>query len=255
MGLFPDRFLRFLQAGLGHRDLGNQVHEILGRAMTPRDSFRIFEDFNQKPGSTLPGFLTTQDTSSAGTPTLDYGTDLAAGCYVMQLDPTNEAETVTLYGGDNHVIDITKTPKVEWRVKLSPDVTGAGGALAAGDKIVIGIASDRNATLDTIATNAWFRLEGANANILVETDDNSTNTDDKDTGSDWVADTWYRFAIDFTDLTDVRFLIDDIDVTPTTMSMSHATGTVSPYIELQKAAAANFDHKLTIDYLDVVAAR
>lgn len=243
-----------LRVGLGRR-AGAVVEQLLKWLDPVNGEFRLFEDFVQKPGSTLPGEFSTQDTSSAGSPTLDYGTDASGGTYVLKLAADNEVETLTLYGGDNHILDITKKPRIKVRLKVESDVTGAGGAFAAGDKFVCGLASDRNATLDSVVTNAWFRFEGANHNILVETDDGTTDNDDNDTGSDWAENTYLILEIDCSTLADIRFLVNGSDVTPETMTLAAATGGVSFFLEIQKAAAANKDHRVTVDWIEIIQQR
>lgn len=250
-----DDFENHGRRGLGQRNATKLMQFLAWDDPFTTRSFRLFEDFCARPGAALPTWLTTQDTSAAGAPTLDFAADAACGAYVLQLAADTEVEKITLYGGDNHLIDITKKPYFAARVKISPDVTGAGGTLAASDKIVIGLANDRNATLDSIAINAWFLLAGANLNIYVETDDGTTDTDDKDTGIDYVDGTYLTLEIDCSNLSDIRFLINGVDVTPQTMSLAAATGNVSPFIEVQKASAANKDHKVTIDWLVIENAR
>jgi hypothetical protein len=213
------------------------------------------EDFLAPAGTTPPKPWGTQDTSTSGSPTLDYVNDAAGGHYVLKLATTNEVEAITLYFADQLVIDAAKKPILGMRVKFEPDVTGAGGAMAAGDITVMGLASDRNATFDSVAGNAWFRLEGANKNILCETDDGTIDTDDKDTGQDWTANTWMWLMVDLTLLSSVKFWVNGIDRTPQTMKASALTGNLQPFIEVTKAAATNKDHRLTIDKIFVVSAR
>lgn len=250
-----DLIQNFAQA-LRSRVEGKALFARLQRALPARDVVGLTEDFLGRPGQALPTWLTTQDTSSAGTPTMDFVADAAGGAWAMKPDTTNEVENITLYQGDQLTWNLAKKPILRARVKIEPDVTGAGGAFAAGDKLVIGLASDRNATLDSVVTNAWFRFEGANANILVETDNGTTDTDDKDTGIDWTADTYMELEIDCSTPTAVRFRINGVDRTPSGFTFAVPTsGTVQFFAELQKAAAANNDHRITFDYIDIDAER
>lgn len=210
---------------------------------------RVQEDFLLAASGSLPAPWGTQDTSAAGSPTLDYVNDADGGEYILKLAADNEVEKITLYFADQLVIDATKKPFIEFRLKVEADVTGAGGALAAGDIIVFGLASARNATYDDIAANAWFRFEGANNNILVETDDGATDDDDNDTTLDWVDGTYAIYGIDLYDLSAIKFYVNG--VLAATLNASAMTGNLQPFIEVSKAAAANFDHRLTLDYVDV----
>ena len=257
MGLLNDVFRQSLEAGLANRVVGKYLASVLDRLMLPKDMYQLFTDFEAIAGNELPEWLGTADTSAAGTPTMDFVANADGGVWAMKFDTTNEVETITLYSGDHLTIDAAKTPIVEFRIKIEPDVTGAGGAFAAGDKFVVGLATARNATLDSVTAMAWFRMEGANANILVETDDGTTDTDDKDTTIDWVANTYILGRIDLSNLSDVRFYLDDVDVTPTTMSLAALTGTTNFqfFMEGQKAAATNKDHRFSIDFLDIRAKR
>lgn len=227
--------------------------------------YGITEDFIQAAGGTLPGPWATQDTSTGGTPTLAYVNSQngrMGGFFRMKLDTTTEVEAITLYHNDVLLFDLNDHLIFEWLVYITPDVTGAGGALGAGDKIVFGLGSARNATLDSMSLNAWFMLKGGSAHWFLETDDNVTNTDDVDTEVHFdtyqdatnggITQYGQLLSIDLTDLSNVRFLINNVDVVPkgTTMSMAGITTPVfyvQPFIEVQKASAANKDHCVDVD--------
>ena len=118
---------------------------------------------------------------------------------------------------------------------------------------MIGLASARNNTLSSIATHAWFRLAGANNNIKVETDDGTTDNDANDTNKDYVDATYYKFRIDCSDTSDIQFYLDDVNVTPETMTLAGASaGTLlQPYIEFQKDSGTT-THAIDIDYISVL---
>lgn len=216
----------------------------------------MFEDFPLAASGTLPVPWGKQDTSVAGAPVTDYVADAAGGQYELQLAADNEVEAITLYHADQRVFDITKGPVMEARVKIRRDVTGATGYTAATDKIVIGLASDRNAALDDIAVNAWFLLTGAtNNNLYVETDDGATDNDDNDLAVDQTENTWMILTVDCSTLSNIRFLKDGVDVTPEAMTLAAATGNVQPFIEVAKAAAANRDHELIVDWIHIYCTR
>lgn len=219
----------------------------------PMAGYRCFNDFDRAAGAAPELPWATHDASAAGTPTLDFVANADGGQYQLKLATTNEVETIGLYHLDQLMVDITKNPIFLARVKIEPDVTGAGGQLAATDKIVFGFASAHNATLDSVATNAWFLLTGANHNIYAETDDGTTDDDDNDTGVDWVDNTFVDLKIDASNLSAVKFYVNEVCVL--IRSMAAATGNVQPYITVQKAAAANFDHRVTVDFVDVICGR
>lgn len=216
------------------------------------------EDFFSKPTGTLPGAWTTQDTSAAGAPTLDYGADAAGGTYVLKLDTTNEVEAITLYQGDQRMYPVGPSNGLYWeaRIKFEPDVTGASGNPAVGDKIVIGLGSDRNATLDNMVQNCWFLIGGAADMVLrVEADDNTVDADDLTTGTTIVSGTWYTLAIDFTNPTaGPSFYVNGTRVA-TLATVVAMNANLQTYIEVAKVAAANKDHRLTVDYVYVRGTR
>lgn len=221
---------------------------------TPLDTslqVSVFEDFLLDAGATLPKPWGTQDTSAAGTPTLDYVADVHGGEYKLQHANTNEAEAVGLNFGDQLIFDITKDPIFETRLKI--DGTSAA-VLPSGTRLVAGLASARNATLDSVATNAWFRVEGAGSGraILWETDDGTTDTDDQATNQSYAEGTYLVLKIDATTLTAVKFYINGALVG--TGSIAAATGNVQPFIELQKDSGTG-TVKVTIDYIKVCADR
>lgn len=68
-------------------------------------------------------------------------------------------------------------------------------SLAAAVSAVVGIASARNDDPDAVATNAYFKLAGSNS-LVVETDDGTTDNDDKATGLS-LSTTMRKLVIDF----------------------------------------------------------
>jgi hypothetical protein len=214
------------------------------RGVDLQKSCRVVEDFHLAAGATLPAPWADQDTSAAGSPTTDYVSDAAGGVFRLAFDSQNEAQALTLYFGDQLVIDSTKQPFFECRLKLNTD----GAALTTGEILVVGLASDRSATLDNITRNAWFRIEGANNNILAETDDGTTDDDDNDTGIDFVDNAYMVLAIDMADLSAIKFYVNG--VLGATLSAAAMTGNVQPYIEIQKGVGTE-THAVDIDYVHV----
>ncbi len=205
---------------------------------------RVQEDFLSDAGATLPVPWGEHDTSSAGSPTTDYVADAAGGSFRLKLAADNETETIGVFFADQLVIDVTKQPRFAARVRITSD----GAALAANEVIVMGLASARDNTFDDVATHAWFRLQGANNNILAETDDGTTDDDDNDTGIDWVKDAWTHFEIDASDLSAIKFYVNG--VLGATLAASAATGNLQPFLFLQKASGTS-TCQLDIDFVEV----
>ncbi len=184
--------------------------------------------------STTPGMhgWTIKDTSSAGTPTyLNITED--GGAAKLTLDNTNEAQIVTLYQNNVLIYDVRQLQHLWWIAQVS--------GVDANTTLVMGVGSAQADAADSIATNAWFRLDGSASTsaLVVETDDATTDKDDVATGQT-LASAYKKCLIDFTyGLGDLRFFIDGIRVAPGTMfDMSNlAAGlNVQPIVQIQKAS-------------------
>ena len=213
---------------------------------------QVFSDFIG--GGALPlataggeGFV-NHDTSSSGAPTFAFqGT--ADGIYRMAFASTDEAEYLATYLGDAVCVPPTANPIFEGRIAIT-------GTFSADDRVVFGLASARNNTLDSIADHVWFRMEGANNNILIEGDDGTNDNNDNDTGVDWASGTFVKLKIDMSDLTNVKFYIDGAIVSLTSnekidVSNMVAGDLLQPYIEMQKDAGS-VTHSVDIDYISVL---
>ncbi|MHC4180537.1 MAG: LamG-like jellyroll fold domain-containing protein [Planctomycetota bacterium] len=218
---------------------------LTGRDFSTRLEHR--EDFLDDAGGTLPGlWVTNAETVNS---TEDYVTDSACGVYTLTHSSNSEGQAMQITSGNNHWIDLTKNPIIEFRVKIDL----AGAALTADQRIVIGVAGDHtNAedTLEDMTGSAWFRMEGANLNIYVEADDGTTDTNDQDSTIDFVDNTWTIFKIDLSTLTDVKFYVDGVEQGGAAVSAPLLTGNVSPIVCIQRDAGAEED-KVYIDYIQV----
>lgn len=183
------------------------------------------------------------DTSSAGTPTYTKGTSAAT----LTLASTTEVENVCLHFGDALDFDIDSIIEAEFRVKTV-------AALDSATTLTFGLWSARNDTVDSVAANAHFKLEGSNS-VVVETDDGTTDNDDVSTGKSLVA-TYKRFVISFAAGTsDVRFYIDGERVAAsTTFDMSGYTAGLQPAVQIQKTSDSNTD-SVTVDYIKIRSRR
>lgn len=190
------------------------------------------------------------DTSSSGTPVYAVVTPSSTGEIRLGFDNTSEVQNVCLSFGDKLCFDIDNIQSIEYRVKVVPEST----ALDSATSVAFGLASARNDAIDSIANHASFRLIGNN-NLLVETDDGTTDLDDKTTGQT-LSTTYKRFLIDFTGgKSDVKFYCNGIRLAAsTTFNMSAATGSLQPYVQIQKTADTNVDF-VHVDYVEVKAKR
>ena len=214
----------------------------------------LFEDFT---GATASGCidtgsadgqtLVTKSVSSTNTNTIALEADQSGGVYGFELEATDEAKSVALYANDELHFHATEDPVFQFRVQLSDDIT-------TNEELVIGCASAYNATPDTVANNAWIKLAASMA-IVLESDDTSTNSDDKASGVTMVKDTWYEFRVDCTAPTDVKFYYrttsggawTELTDGATTFTVG-AAATLQPYIMLKKASGTTTP-KLLVDYV------
>lgn len=204
------------------------------RGITRKRHIELYEEFVGPAGSTLPSWLSTQDTSAAGTPTLDYVADASNGAFQLLHDAQDELQKITLYGGDSIHIPVGKNPFLECRIKINM----AGATMSADQRFVCGLASARNATLDSIVTHAWVRMEGADLTLFTEADDGTTDTDDQDSTLAFVDNTWHWFLFDLDDLAAVKVWAD-LDgggyvQCGAPLSIPVATGNLQFFMELQR---------------------
>lgn len=184
--------------------------------------------------STTPGMngWTIKDTSSSGTPTyLNITED--GGAAALTLANTSEAEVVTLYQNDVLIYDLRQLQHMWWIAKVA--------SVDAVTTLVMGLGSAQNDTADSVATNAWFRMEGSASTsaLVVETDDGTNDNNDVATGVS-LSSTYKKLHLDFTNgLSDVRFYCDGARVASgTTFDMSDLTAGLNaqPFVQLQKAS-------------------
>lgn len=185
------------------------------------------------------------DTSSAGTPTYTVGG--INGEATLTLDSTSEVQNVCLFQSDVLNYDIDLIQRIEMRVKTV-------ASLDSATSIAWGLASARNDAIDSIAAHASFRVIGSN-DVVVESDDGTTDKDDISTGTTLVA-TYKKFVIDFTGgKSNVKFEIDGARVAAsTTFDMSAYSSGLQPYVQIQKTADTNTD-SVVIDYVKIVSKR
>ena len=215
--------------------------------------YHLTEDFL---GAALPNWLATADDSAAGAPSFGFVANETGGAFAVQMAVDNEVEIVGIFGINNLTIDTEQGPVVEIKVKVDSDPAGGSGNFAAGDKLVIGFASAYDAVPDNVVKSAWFLFGGAvDHKLRVEADDNITNIDDQDTGIVWAEGVYLTLRVDFSEMREsgVHFYAGGQLVK--TLAVQGFTGNVQVYCMLRKAAAANNDHRFTVEYIDLDAGR
>ena len=104
--------------------------------------------------------------------------------------------------------------------------------------------------LDTVAQHAWFRLDGANLDLLWEVDDAATDDDDNDTGINVVKDAYAIYRIDIHELTGIKFFHDNVLVATSNTVALTASHKLQPFIQMTKDSGTTTD-SLLIDYVTV----
>ncbi len=191
--------------------------------------------------TTTPGMngWTVKDTSSAGTPTYLTITE-DGGAMKLTTVSTSEAEIITMYQNDVLIYDVRQLKSLWWIVKVA--------GIDAVTSLTMGCGSAQSDTDDSVATNAWFKIDGSvsTSALVVETDDAVTDNDDKATGATLAA-VYKKLLIDFTNgIGDVRFFVDGAQVAygngatandgRFSMAGLAAGLNVQPWIQLQKAS-------------------
>jgi len=200
--------------------------------MSATRSVVCFEDwFNQAHTySTTPGRNGWTLEISGTTPTI---ANQNGGGAKLTLTSTSEAQIATLYQGDLLPIPLLNLQNVRFNAVVA--------GIDSVTTLVMGVGSAQNDTADSVATNAWFRMQGSASTtaVVAETDDGTTDNDDVATGATLAA-VYKEFMIDFSRGTsDIRFYIDGSPVaTATTFSMAAATSStyVQPLFQIQKAS-------------------
>ena len=184
--------------------------------------------------------LIIADTSAAGAPTFAYlDGAIEGGELEIQHEATSEIQNVCLYHGDTKPFDIDQIVEAAFRFKLKQ------AALDSTSQFAIGLASNRNDTIDSFTEAAIARIVGADSTtaVVVETDDGTNDNNDVATGKT-IADTNpHLFVISFAlGKSDVRFFLDGQPVAlPTTFDMSNYSGALQFFAQIQKTADTNVD--------------
>jgi hypothetical protein len=209
---------------------------IMKRTRIWRDQFQGHRVYSATAGSNVGHSWLVADTSAAGTPTYAPAAD-GRGLKVDH-ESTSEVQNLCLYFGDILPWDIDDLIAVRFKLAMNQ------AAVNAATTFVFGLGSARNATPDSVAANAWFRIQGSVSTTLVvaETDDGTNDNDDIATGKTLInADK--NFEINFAcGKRDVRFFIDGQPVArATTFDMSNFGSLLQPIFQLQKTAAVSVD--------------
>lgn len=213
--------------------------------------FSISNDFPLAAGGTLVAPLTKSVQAGA---TGDFVSSVANGAYQIATVAVSEAEAGQLNFGGQLVIDPTKGPVFETRVRVNMP----GAALVSGERWVVGLCgthTNAQDVLDNVTISVWFRGEGANLKLFVEGDDNVHDANLVDSLQVYAKNVFVTLRIDMTDLTKVKFFVNGVQVSPTVnLSSLTSSNLLQPIFCFQRDAGANID-QLQIDWYRVYQGR
>jgi hypothetical protein len=181
----------------------------------------------------------------------------------LALIVTTEAESARLSFADILSFDIDDLISFYTRIKVTSEAF-------TNSSLFVGLASAGNATIDTIANMAGFRMDGTLA-LKAETDDNVNNVDDIAVGLTPASGQWVDLAIDFASGIQTvgppgiskggKGCVQFYAGTSSTgmrrrcpnqlFDMSNYTGGLQPYIQLQKASSADVA-TCHVDFIEIV---
>lgn len=192
--------------------------------------------------------------TGAAPPTGNMVTDEPRGVLGMYLTNANQAQSVGFaFNGPNATtgailpIRVTDCPYYEIYLKVKTLPT-------SGTVGLFGFASDWQEessadNVDTVATNLWFKLAGSGA-FVMESDNATTDNDDKSTGVTATADDQYRrLVLDAEVPTDCKGYIEGARVaSSTTFTISVASGVLQPLWYVGKPAGTTVG-EVEVDYV------
>jgi len=213
-------------------------------------TFSYEQDFPLAASGTLPAPLAKDVHNSA---TGDYLDDTTGGVYSLATAAVSEAESAQLTFGNQLIIDPSKGPIFEARVRVNIP----GATITADERWVVGLCSNHtNAedALDAVVSNVWFRGEGANLELVIEGDDGTTDTDDQAITPDYVDNTWMLLKIDMTSLSAVAFYVDGVLAGTVSVPLLSTSTKLQPIFCYQRDAGSEIN-LLEVDWFKVTQSR
>ena len=151
-----------------------------------------------------------------------------------------------LYQADNRNFDVTHGLIFETKIRVNTLPT-------LQTEIQFGLGDDYvQGGFDNLTFQMGFDLDGSGLVYVRKDDDTSDQT--VTTGITLDAGNEYIFRIDCTDVTDIKFFIDGVQVASATAFPYVATGAdavLQPYFSVYKAAASTGEGIMTIDYVKI----
>lgn len=209
------------------------------RGWCTRQRGEHFQDFHFKAAATEP--LPWKKAVVGTTPTGDFLANAADGIYKLLLTSTDEVQTARLDWADQLLIPAS----CGWifQAKL------AKSAITTAQRVVFGMATAYNATLDSVAENAWFRFEASNV-LRFETDDNTTDSalTAGNPSVTNVASAYDLYTIDGRDINNIGFYIGDNKLGSLAAGALTAAMLLQPLVVIQKDSGTGVPFIL-LDYV------
>lgn len=196
-------------------------------------------------GSEESGMPWSKKIVGAAPPTVAGVADQAGGVVACALTSASQKQDAGLYFGDDRQFDVSKGLVWEARIKISVLPTLAAEA-------VFGLCGDWADGPDAITHSIFFSADGGGA-ITCETDDAATDSGAVASGVTATAAQWKIYRIDCSDVTDIKFFIDGVEVAASTTFAYAATGAnaiLQPYLGLYKASGAGVG-TIQVDYVKI----
>lgn len=200
------------------------------------------------------GTLTGATVQTGGSPSAALLSGVPNGVAQALIAATNEAESARFSYADKLTWDPTARMLMWFGIKV--DVLPA-----ANERMVFGLSTAYNATLDSVAQHVWFRMEASGA-LLWEMDDGTTDLDDQSLGVTLTAGQFYEFGIDLIDPKNIGLYQDGNQIAKLnagsvsggvlpTLTSSHL---MQPFWIAQKASGTGVP-AFSLDYYGLTAER
>lgn len=151
----------------------------------------------------------------------------------FSIDATNEAQKIDALSHKAVALDS------DWIFLAEVTIDAAAGSAT---DISIGVADGTHATdFQSVATLCTIHIDGGSANILVQSDDGTTDVAPIDSNIDWAAATTFALAIDGRDPADIKIYINGIreTATSTTLALAAAANGLKACVHIEKTSSTD----------------
>lgn len=151
----------------------------------------------------------------------------------FSIDATNEAQKIDALSHKAVALDS------DWIFLAEVAIDAAAGSAT---DISIGVADGTHATdFQSVATLCTIHIDGGSANILVQSDDGTTDVAPIDSTIDWTAAVPFALAIDGRDPADIKLYINGIRETAaaTTLALAAAASGLKACVHIEKTASTD----------------